>query len=216
MLLILVVAVLQSCSNKFNKSMNYVNDHGGYALKDKKDLPSVCDEKYPCITTANESSDSSWQQKDSANKAVIKALKQTADSLREAKNKVFVVKDSASCAQAIQYYIQALDKYSKQVDELSDQITESTNTFNKKVEKLTIESTAKLAAVQVNLERQKDTTAFWKSITAATEKLYQDQVEKTTTAEDLAQTRLWIIIAICVGVVALGFIGSKLKWLKFL
>lgn len=208
--------LVSSCSlhNKMSRKKAFLEAHGGFALTDANKLPRTCDERFPCITTEKETSDSTWSQRDSANQAVIDSLRRVADSMQLAKGKVFVITDSASCQKAIAYYKNVLATYANQVNRLSNQVKESTTTYNRRLEKNTVESTAKLKAMEVERDAAlKDVSR----LTQQLQKVTQDrdaEKQKREAAEDLAKKRLWLMIKIGAVLVFLGLMLFKLKVIR--
>jgi hypothetical protein len=156
MLLVLMISIA-SCSTQkqLNKKKHFLEDHG-YKVLPKDSFPGECAKTFPCITTEKEVSDSGWIVFGNDNQAVIDSLKKVNDSLFRILQHPPVITDSASCMKAIDYYKAKLLEYGSQVTNLTAQIKNSSVEYRQRTEKLTVESTAKLAAKDVLLKNAAD------------------------------------------------------------
>jgi DNA repair exonuclease SbcCD ATPase subunit len=149
---LIALFLLTSCNlqKKLEKAKNLIENNGGYVLPDKTNLAKECNDQFPCITTEKETHDTSWIKKDSANKLVQKAIREATKDLRK---DPIVITDSTSCIKAVEEYKRRISFAADKIDELADQIKETETIYTRRLEKQTIESTAKLKAVQSDLDK---------------------------------------------------------------
>jgi hypothetical protein len=158
MFVLVLLISITSCSlqKKLNNAKHLIEDHGGFVLLENDSLAGTCAEKYPCVTTEREVTDSGWVVLGRENQAVIDSLKKANDRLKEILKNPPVITDSASCIKAVQYYQARIAEYAGTVAGLTAQIKNSSTEYRQRTEKLTVESSAKLAAKDVIIKRQYD------------------------------------------------------------
>lgn len=146
---ILAIGLLGSCSvdKKLTKAENLIENNGGFVLRDKETLPKECNDRYPCITTEKETTTTTSTKEDTTtNKAIRDSLKLLKDRIKELETAAADVSTLDECRKVVERYKAELRKAADEIDRLSAQIKNSTTTFTDRTEKLTVESSAKLAA----------------------------------------------------------------------
>jgi hypothetical protein len=162
------MVLLSSCSlqGKMNKAAHLLEDHGKLVL-DSNSLPKICNDQFPCLTIETETKDTSWITKDSANKLIQTAIKEATKNLRKDTIKIT---DFASCLKAAEEYRRKIQDAADRIDELADQIKESETIYNKRLEKQTVESTAKLKIIENDLKKAIDNLTIAQAVIAAKDK----------------------------------------------
>ncbi len=195
-LFVFVCAALTSCTSlpkKLNKAKHLIEDNGGYALLNVDSLPGECNKQFPCITTQKESTEKTEVKIDPTNDSLKNRIREMADSIISLKKKKVDVSNPDSCQAAIEYYETQLGNFAREVKRLNDQIRNSTNTLTTKLEKQTIESTAKLVAANNETQRMKDSADHYKAKWIQSETNYQSAKDQVATYQQNEQNIIYIL-----------------------
>lgn len=198
---------ISSCSNlkKINRQRHNLEDHG-YVVIEKDSLPSTCAEKYPCVTTSKEVSDSGWIVFGTDNQAVVDSLKQIIDSMRAIAVNAPPVTDYETCLSAVRYYQGKVTEYTSEISRLTAQVKNSSTEYRQRTETLTIESTAKLAAKDLVIaaydKQNKAVQASLDSATLLIQQAHAAMKEHMAGHDNIGTTFFWFI----------GAIWAQFKW----
>jgi hypothetical protein len=210
--------MLSSCGGlqkKITKATNLIQNNGGFVLKDKNDLPQKCAEAFPCVTTEKETSETTTTTTDNSNQVVKDSLKLVKEKLEELQKIIPNLTTLEECKKTVEQYQKGMRAAAGEVERLSDQIKNSTTTYTKRVEQLTKESTAKLAAAAVETDREKKKNDGLQVQLKNMSGLYDNEVKKREDAEDLAHDRLWLLIKAGIALVLISLLLFKLRVIKF-